>query len=238
MFYKKDINHVFQPVFSPKQRKVIGYEALMRHDFFPQPDAIFQIARELDKLYLLDSLSIQKAIETFNFGYKGYLFLNIFPSTLLTSEFLIFIEEMIQKNQIDPKKIVFELNETVEEENIWNIPSLKKQIGVMQKLGFLIALDDVGVGAASLKKIVEIQPDMIKLDRFFSVKLAESNSKQELLTLFVNFCKSQKSMLVLEGVEESVDFVTAKRLNIPFVQGYYISKPLPFKQVKKKILNE
>ncbi|PWA10072.1 hypothetical protein DCC39_11800 [Pueribacillus theae] len=237
MFYKKDINHVFQPVFSPKQRKVIGYEALMRHDFFPQPDVIFQIARELDKLYLLDSLSIQKAIETFNFGYKGFLFLNIFPSTLLTSEFLIFLEE-IQKYQINPKKIVFELNETVEEENIWNLPSLKNQISVMQKLGFLIALDDVGAGAASLKKIIEIQPDMIKLDRFFSVKLAESNSKQELLTFFVNFCKSQKSMLVLEGVEESVDFVTAERLDIPFVQGYYISKPLPFKQVKKKILSE
>lgn len=234
MFYKKDVNHVFQPVYSLQQQRAIGFEALMRHAFFPKPDVLFKVADEMGQLNRLDILSIEKAIETFGFGNSGYLFLNVFPTTILASEFQDLMENLMRRRSINIAKIVFELNETPREENVWNTPSFKKQLSKLRQLGCVIALDDVGVGGASLKKVIEFQPDMIKLDRYFSVDLARSKSKQEMITLFVNFCKNHKSTLILEGVEESDDFKTAKRLNVPFVQGYFTGKPFPCQHINGK----
>lgn len=76
---------------------------------------------------------------------------------------------------------------------MWDIPLLGRKIREMRQHGLLIALDDVGSGAASLKKIVEYEPDIVKLDRFFGKQLAASPSKQKLVALFVAYCSEHRS---------------------------------------------
>ncbi len=228
MFNKQTITHLFQPIMKTKNKKVIGYEALLRHRLVADPLMFFKIARDLGKLTTLDMLSIEKAVETFNFKSGKLLFLNIFPTTLLTAEFAPFLNSLLSSFRIVPSQIMFELNETSEEKEIWNNPQLKNRVLELREYGFRIAMDDVGVGAASLKQVIEYKPDMIKLDRYFSIHLAESEEKQAILTFFVDYCNKQNYDLVLEGIENVEDLAVAKRLNVLYVQGYYIGKPSPY----------
>lgn len=228
-----EVYHVFQPVFSVKHEKAIGFEALLRHNDAIRPDDLFKMARERGCLYFLDALSINKAIETFHGQTDGYLFLNVFPSTLLASGFPQFLEETVSEYPIRTDEVVFEINETFIEEDVWNNPSFEKHIHLLRQQGFKVAFDDVGVGVASLKKIVEFQPDIIKLDRYFSTNLSRSEMKREIVNLSAAFCQSQNVMLILEGIENSDDFIAAKQMNVPYVQGYFTGEPLPSQHLEK-----
>lgn len=232
MLTKKEIHHVYQPVICSQTKKTIGYEALLRHEQISNPVSLFKTAREQDLHTKLDMLSIEKVIETFQFDHVETLFINIFPTTLLTRDFPHFLENLLAENSFNSNQIVFELNETEEDKQVWSEPLLKDIVALMREYGFYIAIDDVGVGAASLKQVIEYKPDIIKLDRYFSNELAFSEDKQAVLSFFVDYCRKKNKKLVLEGVENWEDFERAKELDVPYLQGYYIGKPSPYVQLE------
>ena len=223
------IESVYQPMWNLNDWKVFGYEALLR---FPDGycngniEMAFNMAREDGCLYELDTRSITNAINSFPIHQLGeeLLFINIYPSTLLHEEFELFIHKLLDNYPHSKGKIVFELNETKEEAYMWAIPELQKKIEILKEYGFYIALDDVGKGAATLRKIIEFSPDYIKLDRYFAKELNASKRKQHIVSLLIQYSKN-KMGLILEGIEEAIDLAQAKALNVPVAQGYLLGKP-------------
>lgn len=221
-----NIHHVYQPLWNLEQWKAFGYEAFIRTNTKLNPEELFQLARQQNQLFELDTLSIKKSISTFP-AYlveETYLFINIFPSTLLNDRFPQFIDELISFFPFIVGRVVFEINETKEEEHIWGTPTLNEKLDYLKETGFLFALDDVGKGAASLQKIIELKPEFLKLDRYFSVGLAQDKAKQRLLSLLVNYCHN-RMLLIIEGIEESIDLTKAVHLKIPIAQGYLLGRP-------------
>ncbi|OKO94806.1 hypothetical protein BRO54_1361 [Geobacillus proteiniphilus] len=150
--------------------------------------------------------------------------LNVYPSTILHHEFKPFLKRVVERFPYIENRIVFELNETKEEEGIWKDGELKAAIELMRGYGFYIAIDDVGKGASTLQKIIELQPDYVKLDRYFAQGLAANEEKQKMVSLLASYC-GRKMVLVLEGIEEEVDLAQAKLLRVPAAQGYLLGKP-------------
>ncbi|WP_077214888.1 EAL domain-containing protein [Bacillus dakarensis] len=223
------VEHAYQPLWQLHNWKVYGYEALLRFTEGAQNqniEAIFDEARREGSLYELDTLSISKAISSFPFeqSLSELLFINIFPSTLLNDQFESFIEQLLIQYPQAIGRIVFELNETKNEEHIWRIQELKEKIKFLKEKNFIIALDDIGKGAAGLQKIVEFSPDIIKVDQYFSRELFTSKDKQQLLSLLVQYSK-QRMILILEGLEQEMDLAIAKTLQVPVAQGYLLGKP-------------
>lgn len=147
---------VFQPLVNLETGDYIGFEALLRSTSGQSPELIFRSARLAGQLYELDILSIQKAVSSFfsnsdNTSGAPILFINVFPSTLLHSAFLKWINKLLVSYSFVCHRIVLEINETSEEEKMWDIGRLGRIIQNLRQLGFLIALDDVGSGAASIK---------------------------------------------------------------------------------------
>ncbi|WP_240377187.1 EAL domain-containing protein [Bacillus piscicola] len=228
MFKRQEIQHFYQPVVN-SLGKAVGFEALLRHNFYSTAE-IFEAAKENGSIYLLDTLSIEVALETFQCDVHGTLLLNIFPTTLISDEFPEFLKSLMKKYHFHPQNIVFEINES---ETVSELRLLQKRVQWLRKLGFLIALDDVGTGSSSIRRIIEIQPDIIKMDRYFSFNLSEQLLKQDVLTLFINLAKNQKMALVLEGLERETDYQLSEQLGVPFMQGYYLGHPVPYSQLKK-----
>jgi EAL domain-containing protein (putative c-di-GMP-specific phosphodiesterase class I) len=226
----RKIEHVYQPMWNLGNSTLFGYEALVRFPDGVFADGIeeaFELAREIGLLYELDTMSISTAVRNFPFplwSKEELLFLNIYPSTLLHNDFLLFIRQLISNFPQICGKIVFELNEAKDEESLWNIPKMKERISFLRENGFYIALDDMGKGAASLQKMIEFSPNYLKLDRYFSQDLFESNEKQHILSLLIEYSKD-KMGLILEGIEEMKDFEQAKILQVPIAQGYLLGKP-------------
>ncbi|MED1958713.1 EAL domain-containing protein [Brevibacillus formosus] len=227
---------VFQPLVHLTTGQFFGYEALLRSAAHRTREALFRKARAEGYLYELDTLSMKKAMESYFTRVTFYdqaplLFINVFPSTLLNPAFLSFITEGLFGSW--NRRIVLEINEANEEDKMWEIRLLGQKIRELRQHGFLIALDDVGSGAASLKKIVEYEPDIVKLDRYFGKQLSSIPNKQKLVSLFVQYCQDH-TQLVLEGIEEPEDLAVALALGVPVGQGFLLGHPEPLQATQKR----
>ena len=209
-----NISHRFQPLWKLDNWNVFGYEAFLRHENESNPEEFFRVVREKNMLYRFDSLSIIKAIQTINVMKGHLLFVNVFPSTVLNDEFPSFLESIIQSYPLVLGQLVFELSETKDEEELWNLSNLTERLQWIRDKGIFIALDDLGKGAASLQKLIEYKPNFIKLDRYFSEGLHQSKEKQEMLSLLVDYSKFFNIKVILEGIETSKDLAFAKFLNV------------------------
>ncbi|UOF89066.1 EAL domain-containing protein [Fodinisporobacter ferrooxydans] len=222
IIHSNTFHHFFQPLYHLSNWSLYGNEALFRTNSGENPETVFFTALKRKKLYELDMASISKAISFYSkFNPNNFLFVNVFPSTLENPFFMRFIYNIINKYGGSNKNIVFEI---VESQEIKDIKSLSTIISFLQQNGFRVALDDIGKGSMSFQKLIELSPDFIKLDRYFSMDLSISNKKQKLIQLFVNYCESNVE-LILEGIEKETDLAVAKCLGVSIGQGYLLGMP-------------
>jgi EAL domain-containing protein (putative c-di-GMP-specific phosphodiesterase class I) len=219
-----DFFHFKQGLFCTVSLDKIGYEILLRSNL-GKPDIIFYEAKTVKRLYELEVKSIYKLFKTYfsqERVLKEHLFINVYPSTLLDDKFQDFAKMILSHFPIRMNKVVFEIIET---EIVENVSLLKERIIFLKSLGFLIAVDDVGKGWSSLSMIIELEPNYLKLDRYFSINLSKSILKQEMIKSILDYAQKFNIQVVLEGIEYSSDLAIAKQLGIPFCQGYLLEKP-------------
>ncbi|NLY81084.1 MAG: EAL domain-containing protein [Lysinibacillus sp.] len=226
--------HEYQPLFNINNNAIFAYEALMRTT--PQIDPLMLIkrAREEGVLYELDTTSINNAVKEYPKDYleKNYfLFINILPSSIIHSNFEKFINKLLDQNPNLLGRVVFEISEDLLEQHIWRQSIFLHRLAFLKSLNFGIAFDDVSMSRATLEKVELLAPDFIKLDHHNSKNLTYSPVQQQLISFFLEYT-NEKMKLVLEGIEAKEDLLTAKKLGVNLVQGYYISKPKRLKQQK------
>ncbi|OZT11826.1 hypothetical protein CHN50_15230 [Priestia aryabhattai] len=226
-FDKEEFTFVYQPIYCVNKWSKVGFEALLRLQSSHAPIIdLFLQAHEDEKLAELDMMAIEGAIDCFPFeilqGKK--LFVNLFPSTVIDKQFHFFIQHLLVMYPNSFKRVVFELNESTFEHNIWSSPLFKEGLSYLRQCGFQIAIDDVGTGMGSLQHVVEHRPDIIKLDGYFSKGLAHSKEKQEMVKCLSQYNEGNTT-LILEGIECEKDLAIVLTLDIKVVQGYLLDRP-------------
>ncbi|RKJ74452.1 EAL domain-containing protein [Butyricicoccus sp. 1XD8-22] len=216
--------HYFQPIYDIQSLKRIGIEGLLRSETQVNPELMFNNAKKTGQLFELDMHSITTAVDTV-FSTKlprlGKLFLNVYPSTILHPSFQALLKK-INSMDLPNNQIVLEISEN---ELIGDFETLKAQLSKIKSLGFLLAVDDFGKGYANFQSIIELEPDFIKLDRYFSIDLKQSKQKQSIIKLLLHYSQLHECQIVLEGVETLEALKLAQHLGIPYAQGYYLGKP-------------
>ena len=226
---KDELYTAYQPLYHLENESLFSFESLLRSKKEIPPNILFDTARTESKVNLLDRISIKKGISGFTGQKDVLLFLNVFPSTLIQEDFFEFLDENIEQFEVNKNQLVFELNETVREAGHWSIPALKTVVNELKKQGVKIAIDDVGTGIACNQKIIEFEPDFVKLDKYFGIGLSQSKLKQMTVQSYQFLCKGI-SQLVLEGIETLEDLQLAKELGVHIGQGFYLGKPDSLKQ--------
>lgn len=224
-----DFYHLFQPIHNLQAKHSIGYEALIRSKSNLQLDQLFHLAEEQNILFELDLYSIALSIKIFftpqhNQNCDLLLFVNVFPSTIVSPFFEGRITQLLEQYGAYTNRIVFEINESIEQSEIWRSKSFLETIQYLRAQGFSIALDDVGEGTTTFKNIIDVAPDFIKLDRFFAKDLCTNKQKQKAIKLFVEYCRGE-AQLILEGIEQFEDLSNAVYLGIIIGQGYWLGVP-------------
>lgn len=227
IIYQELFHHYFQPLYYLDDWSLLGYEAFLRCENHNDQDieSLFQLARQFEKLHELDITSIRKAMMVYHKHQQhipgNTLFLNVYPSTLKNRQFLETWNQLTEQMSLSRKRIVLEINEA---EEITDFASLRRVIRPLREKGVLIALDDLGKGAASLKALIELEPEFVKLDRYFADDLSKSPSKQKMVKSILQYCQGD-ILVVLEGIEQSRDLSMAKALGVHIGQGYLLGKP-------------
>lgn len=223
----------FQPIVSIRKQVVIGLEALSRSvspsNAIIMPQTLFTEAATTGRSVELDRLCREKALETFTSisaqGSDSFLFLNL--NTSILDEGVVGSGHLIKAvNQLGlrPSSIVIEVIES----KVRDIDSLTRFIKLHKQYGFLIALDDMGSDSSNLDRILQVHPDIIKIDRGLIKDISNDYYKQELFKALVFVAKKTGALIIAEGVETHNEAVTCLELGADFLQGYYIAYPAPF----------
>jgi len=236
---KKDLTAYFQQVIYMARQEVCGMEGLIRGNedgMTVSPKALFEAAQKKGMTLELDRLCREKVIEAFSRIYPQnkdkLLFLNLDSSILDLVKDSGFLLRQAQKYGVHPQSIVVEINET----KVLNNEALKSFIDYYRKLGFLIALDDVGAGFSNLDRIPIVKPDIIKVDVGLVRNIQHDYHKQEVVKSLIRLATQIGAMVVAEGVETREEAMETLRLGVNMIQGFYFSRPAVISQ--KPFANE
>ena len=223
----------FQPIFSVAKQRAVGLEALSR-GYNPRtgeliaPLTLFEQATDKKSRVTLDRLCREKALQAYAGVRKPaqppLLFLNLDTSIIdcgvVGSGHLL---TAAKKQQLSPHSIVIEIVESP----VCDITALSRFIESYRAYGFLIAIDDVGSAFSNFDRILQLRPDIIKIDRSLVQHIHLDYYKQALFSALTDCAKRIGALVVAEGVETEMEAITALRLGTDFLQGYYLQPPAP-----------
>lgn len=221
---------VYQPIVDHVSLRAVGHEALSRPkvDGMPvRPDDWFRDAFASHRSFDADVRALTVAVADMQVYHELshlMVFVNILPSTILDRSFLYTLELLFCNGLCRPEQLVLELVEFISCDDDPLV--LSESLRSLRSFGIRIAIDDVGAGGASLRALVQLEPDFIKLDRSLVQGVSRSPAKQKLLSYFAAYMEWTDSVIA-EGVEDAADLAAVQAAGISLSQGYYWSSPLP-----------
>lgn len=223
----KLLTPLFQPLVTLTDGRIWGYEALIRgpsDSALHSPLLLFKTAQAFDLLEPLEMLCRELSINAFAAEtVDGFLFLNVNPKLLLTSDHPSGLtKRYIQQAGLQPERIVIELSEQFQVEDTELFISAVKHY---REFGFKVAIDDLGSGFSGLKLWSELQPDIVKIDRYFIDQLHRDPIKKAFVKNIIEIAKNTGSSIVAEGIETSEELLTCKELGADLGQGYLLGRP-------------
>jgi diguanylate cyclase (GGDEF)-like protein len=219
----------FQPIVNLKTAEILGYEALVRgpsNSPLHAPEMLFAVAEECGRLEELENACLSSHLKSFiDLQLKGSVFLNVSPQSLasprrspeLTKRFLA-------KMGLSPDRVVIELTE---HRPVDNSQELCAAVVTYRKMGFGVAIDDLGAGYNGLKLWSEVRPDYVKVDRHFIQGIDDDYGKRELLISLLEMARGLGCWVIAEGIETAEEYRVVKEVGAPIGQGYFFARPSP-----------
>ena len=139
-------------------------------------------------------------------------------------EMVSYVKSLLQRYEIPPEYLEFELTETISTEKVEDTVEL---LNKLRELGVKVSMDDFGSGYSSLNVLTKLPLDILKLDKEFLRDFDTDSDEKIIIPSIIDMAKKLKLEVVCEGVEtrEQVEFL--RDVDCDIAQGYYYSKPVP-----------
>ena len=223
----KSLTCVFQPILDFQERRILGFEALIRgpqNSIFQHPVELFSAAQDLNSLAQLSGICINTVLHQFSaLQLPGQLFLNISPQVVSMPGFEPARSiRLLNKLKLKPERVVIELTE---HEPAFHFAEIRASLMTYRAMGFRVAIDDLGEGFSSLRLWSELKPEYVKADKHFVTGIADDPIKIQFLKAIQQIAESCGSRIIAEGIESEADFKMVRELGIAYGQGFFIGHP-------------
>lgn len=211
----------FQPIRDLASGNLIGVESLTRFvsDDGAGPEFWFKEAAAVGLGSELEFAALEKCLEAAQGLPAGiYVALNISPATCLDPRLAGFFHDA----PIPLNRLVLELTEQLAVEEY---TSLTSALAPLRHQGLRIAVDDAGSGFASMRHVLQIKPDIIKLDRSLIAGIDDDQGQRALGAAMVEFARQIGASLLAEGIETQAELEAVTRLGMTAGQGYHLGRP-------------
>jgi len=224
------IQSVFQPIVSLRDGSIYGYEALSRiidGNVICNPEQLFHIAPKYKMLWMTEQLCRKKALKKLyqnreKIGDKK-LFLNVSPKIIHDDKFKTgFTREYLERYEIAPSQIVFELTERESQEDLLGFG---KVLAHYKKQKYEIAIDDLGSCYSGLNLMCQIQPHFLKIDMQIVRDLHKDRNKYALVKSLTEYASLTNTQLIAEGIETEEELETLIQMGVHYGQGYLLGNP-------------
>lgn len=219
LFHGESLQIAVQPIVDVHHGRCLGVEALSRFPMgWGSPDVVFDAAHKVALGAELEQLAVQKAFKLLPQLAAGqYLSVNLTPSVALE-----LADRIFRDGAESLHLLVLEVTENAAVEGY---AAFRRGLAPLREQGLRLSIDDAGSGYASLHHIVELQPDIIKIDRSLIDGLATDSSRRSAVRAFVALAADLGATVVAEGVETVTDLDAVRDLGIGAVQGYLLARP-------------
>lgn len=223
---------VYQPTFGLQDNRLIGAESLSRfqHNAGLTPDVWFSDAARVGLQAQLELHAVRNAIDCFRPAWRTgiyHLGLNCSPQTLIDGGVL----GALAGAPLDCVVI-----EITEHDHVEDYNELMAALAPLRMLGIKIAVDDVGSGYASMRHVLNIRPDIIKLDISMTRGIDADRTRRALAGALCEFGRQTDCKVIAEGIETLAELETLRGLGVDAAQGYYLGKPLPFSDFERRFV--
>jgi diguanylate cyclase (GGDEF)-like protein len=224
----------YQPILNREER-VVAAEALLRwkdsegtlvptHKFMPvleDTGIILPAGRWVLRQACID------AARWVHSGLHVVVSVNLSPKQLHDDKFLNFLQSTLRGTGLNPKRLHFEITESIFMENIENTLN---RLGKIRELGVSFAVDDFGTGYSSYSYLKSLPIDTLKIDRSFISGLPDSEADRAIVASMVSMSQGLNLSSVAEGVENSRQLEALKKMGIEMFQGFYFCRPKPLEE--------
>lgn len=213
---------VFQPIVELATGRRVGFEALTRFADGVPPESRFIDAMRVGFGTALELATLREALDAARrLPADTYLSLNVSAALLSSPDLGSCLAEAGRH------PLVLELTE---HERIDDYDEVRRAVAEVGE-GVRLSVDDAGAGWASLRHVLTLRPDFVKLDRAWVSGVDTDPARQALLLGIGRFVDELGGVVVAEGIETPSELATLVRLGIPFGQGYHLGRPVPVTEV-------
>lgn len=219
------ISSHFQPVYSLAHRRTVGMELLLRASLegkaLSPAEAYQRIAPQERGAFDLAICAHHASQFQKQVAEPNWLFLNIDAISLQCPDQTQKLAEAIIASGVPAETVVLEIAEQALDLDDHILPGIAE----LKEIGFLLAIDDFGVGHANLDRIGELAPDLIKLEGYLLRRASQQPRIRNLLKKLVHLMHGIGALVVQEGIETENDVLMVLDSGCDLIQGCFLAQP-------------
>ena len=215
----------YQPIIELERGSTIGYEALARfevHDVEWEVDRWFSEAKRVGLSVDLELACIRSALEALR-----HLPLAMFVGVNASQQTSESEALLATLGTVDGARVVVEITE---HEAVEDYSRLTEAFGRFRERGIRVAIDDAGAGFASLRHILLIEPELIKLDISLTRGIDVDPRRRALARALASFATELGIDVLAEGIETEQEMGVLRDLGVQLGQGYFLGRPAPLER--------
>jgi len=215
----------FQPIVNNKTKEIEKYESLVRlvdeNGKVYSPYLFLETSKKAKYYYQITNMVLENSFKALERTDKD-ISMNISVLDIqrrLTREKIF---ELLRANSKDLHRVVFEL---LEDEDVKDFDLIKSFITEVKSMGVKIAIDDFGSGYSNFERLLDYQPNLLKIDGALVKNIENDEFSLNLIASIISFAKKQNIALIAEYVENENIFNILNEMGVEYSQGYYFGKP-------------
>ncbi|TGL55049.1 phosphodiesterase [Leptospira kemamanensis] len=232
-----EISVFFQPILDLKSNQIGHWEALVRWRH-PQrgmvsPAEFIPLAEDsglivpITRFVLEQTANVIEEVQIKK-GYPISIAVNLSPQVFYDQNIFHWIVDLHKRRGIPYSSLQVEITESLAMKNLSDtVPILSNLIDI----GVKVALDDFGTGFSSLSYLEKLPLSILKIDKSFLNNVHVGNKESFLLISIINMAHDLGYTVVAEGVEELEQLELLQSYQCDEIQGYWLSKPVPFPEI-------
>lgn len=229
----------YQPVYNAADHKLRSVEALVRwrhpEKGLISPDQFVPVAEETRMIEALGQKVLHRACTDALAWGEVEVAVNASAIELRSAHYASKVIAMLAQIGFDPGRLEIELTESALDDNSGNC---EKNINALRSFGVRFALDDFGTGFSSFGRLQKLDVDRIKIDKCYIDGFGGPGGNEEIVKAMISLAQAKGLATTAEGIETEQQDDILREMGCDSLQGYHLSKPLPYAAVTKLIKGE